>query len=211
MSFATILGLEPAESTLLAALVAGFVGLYLNYRRQRGEAGDRRRTLHGEAYQAALEWCEGVWRVRRRPKDGSGDDALVQHFHAMQEKIAFYEGWLNMEDRHLGGAYRVFLEGVMSECRELIQDAWRDDGRHPSEQAPVGERNPDVQALKEAFLTDARDLASRWPWVRHKARRRIAAAGAPAALSSTPTGSSLSAATPDAASATIVQATEGTG
>src|SRR5829696_3370452 len=124
MPFATILGLEPAESTLIAALVGGAVGLYLNYRKNRAEADDRRRTLHGEAYQAVLEWCEGVWRVRRRPKDGSGDDELVKHFHAMQEKIAYYEGWLALEDPELGRAFRTFLDGVMEECRPLIQEAW---------------------------------------------------------------------------------------
>jgi hypothetical protein len=178
MLSAAILGLEPAEATLLAALVAATVGLLLHYGKQRAEAADRRRTLHGEAYQAVLEWCEGVWRVRRRPKDGSGDDELVKHFHAMQEKLAYYEGWLALEDPCLGRAFRIFVDGVLAECRPLIQTAWKDAGRHPSEEAPPGERSPQLLDLKQKFLEDTRDLVSRRPWLRVQARRRLSTAAA---------------------------------
>lgn len=179
MPSATILGLEPAESTLFAALIAATAGLLLHYRKQRAEAADRRRTMHGEAYQAVLEWCEGVWRVRRRPKDGSGDRELIKQFHTMQEKLAYYEGWLALEDPSLGHAFRNFLEGVLSECRPLIREAWKQDGRHPSEDPPPGERNPRLEDLKQAFLKDTRDL-SRSPWVRLTARRRLMSAEATA-------------------------------
>ncbi len=209
MPIATIFGLEPAESTLLAALVAALVGLYLNYRKQRSEALDRRRNLHGEAYQSVLEWCEGVWRVRRRPNDGSGDTELVKHFHAMQEKIAYYEGWLALEDPHLGRAFRIFLDGVMTECRPPIQTAWGRDGRHPSESLPPDERNPDLDGFKQTFLDDARDLASRWPWVRASARRRLETAPTPAAIGAAP-ASATDITTAGAASAMRSQAPGGT-
>jgi hypothetical protein len=95
--------------TLTAALVAAAVALYLNARGRKNAERDRRRTLYSEAYRVALEWCEGIYRVRRRPQDGSGDADLVRHFHEMQERIAYYEGWLAMESPQLGRAYKRFL------------------------------------------------------------------------------------------------------
>jgi hypothetical protein len=197
MPLAAILGLEPAESTLLAALVAATVGLLLHYGKQRAEAADRRRALHGEAYQAVLEWCEAVWRVRRRPKDGSGDEDLVKHFHTMQERLAYYEGWLALEDACLGRAFRIFLAEVLAECRPLIQQAWQNDGRHPSEEAPPGERNPQLENFKQAFLNDTRDLGSRWPWVRLAARHRLKSAEVPVTVAAPRTAAELSAQTSD--------------
>lgn len=169
---ATTFGLEPAESTLLAALVAGAIALYLNRVGQKRAENDRRRTLYGEAFQAALAWCEGVWRVRRRPADGSGDAALVEHFHSMQERIAYFEGWLSIESRELGRAYRALLGNITSQCKPLLQAAWDSPGRHPSVPTPEGEAAPDVAAAKQQFLADARDHQSRNPFVRRRLRRR---------------------------------------
>jgi len=51
-------------ATVTAALVAAAVALYLNTRGRKNAEGDRRRTLYSEAYRVALEWCEGIYRIR---------------------------------------------------------------------------------------------------------------------------------------------------
>lgn len=161
-----IFGLEAVEGTLIAALVAACVAVFANWRSHRSARMDRRRTLYGEAYQAVLEWCEAVWRVRRRPADGSGDDALVQHFHELQERLAYYDGWLALESTLLAKAFRTFTYGVLDECEPLIRTGWKRDGRKPQDPRPDGEADPSIDALKEQFLTDVRDHQSKAPWRR---------------------------------------------
>lgn len=163
---ATLFGLEPSEATLVAAVVAAAVALLVHLYNQRQAARDRRRILHGEAYQAAMEWCEGVYRVRRRASDGSGDQELVERFHRLQERIAFYEGALTIESRGLGIAYRRLLDQVMGECRELTQLAWKHPGRHPSVDQPQDEIAPNLHEPKAEFLENVRKLGSPWPWRR---------------------------------------------
>ncbi len=158
--------------TLTAALVAAAVALYLNARGRKNAERDRRRTLYSEAYRVALEWCEGIYRVRRRPQDGSGDADLVRHFHEMQERIAYYEGWLAMESPQLGRAYKRFLREVMDEARSLIQDAWSHLGCPPTEQTNPDDQAPALNEAKGRFLLDVREHSSRWFWVRGRLRER---------------------------------------
>lgn len=161
-----IFGLEAVEGTLIASLIAACVALLANWRSHASARTDRRRTLYGEAYQTVLEWCEAVWRVRRRPVDGSGDDALVQHFHRLQERLAFYDGWLALESTLLARAFRAFTSGVLAECEPLIRAAWKTQGRKPWAPRPDDEVDPAIDELKERFLADVRDHQSKLPWRR---------------------------------------------
>jgi len=159
-------------ATVTAALVAAAVALYLNTRGRKNAERDRRRTLYSEAYRVALEWCEGIYRIRRRPQDGSGDVDLVRHFHDMQERIAYYEGWLAMESPVLGRAYKRFLREVMNEARALIQQAWSRPGCPPTQQTSPDDKGPALNDVKERFLLDVREHLSGWPWVRGRLKKR---------------------------------------
>jgi hypothetical protein len=155
-----------------ASLVAGAFGLYRIAAGRKDAERDRRRGLYSEAYKTALEWCEGVYRVRRRASDGSEDRELVKHFHDMQERISYYEGWLSMEAPELGRAYRVLLESVRSKCEPLIQDAWSHDGREPTTPTPKDEPGPDLTEAKDAFVRDVREHLSRRFWKRQAVKSR---------------------------------------
>lgn len=172
--------------TVTAALVAAAVALYLNARGRKNAERDRRRTLYSEAYRVALEWCEGIYRVRRRPQDGSGDADLVSHFHDMQERIAYYEGWLAMESPVLGRAYSRFLGEVMAEARPLIQGAWSRSGCPPTQQTSPDDKGPALTDVKQRFLLDVREHLSRWPWVRARLKKREQAAGTKAEAAKRP-------------------------
>lgn len=165
--FAVLLALSAPAASLIGAAVtavcAGAVALALNVLARRREDRARRRDLYSEAYKTALEWCEGVYRVRRRDPDGSQDQELVQHFHELQERIAYYQGWMCIEAADLGRSYQHFLDTVMAECRPLIQDAWGDSGRLPTGPKPDGEREPQLAQAKETFLREVRQHLSP-PW-----------------------------------------------
>jgi hypothetical protein len=156
----------PAASLLgaaVTAIVGGAIAVWLNFLARRRDERDRRRNIYSEAYRAALEWCEGVYRVRRRPSDGSGDRALVEHFHELQERIAYYEGWLCIEAEPLGRAYQHFLKQVMGVCQPLLQEAWALQGRAPTVPKPADEVSPNITDAKETFLREVRrHLAPPW-------------------------------------------------
>jgi hypothetical protein len=155
-----------------AALIAGGFGLYRIAAGRKESERDRRRDLYSEAYRAALHWCEGIYRIRRRAADGSEDRELVKHFHDMQERIAYFEGWLSMESPEMGSAYRALIRSVRSECMPLAQEAWASPGRQPTLSTPDDDKHPDVTAAKEAFVRDAREHLSRRWWKRRAVKSR---------------------------------------
>jgi hypothetical protein len=157
---------------VVASLLTGLFGLYAIAAGRKDADRNRRRDLYSEAYKAALQWCEGVYRVRRRASDGSTDRDLVLHFHDMQERISYYEGWLAMEAPELGRAYRALLVEVRSSCEPLVKKAWSDPGREPTTPTPENEPGPDLTDAKAAFVRDVNEHLSRRPWVRRGVRAR---------------------------------------
>ncbi|MDQ2761417.1 MAG: hypothetical protein M3Y17_13595 [Actinomycetota bacterium] len=146
----------------IPATIAAVVAIYVSVVGRKREDTKRRRDLYSEAYKLALEWCEAVYRVRRRASDGSQDRGLDEHFHQLQERIAYYEGWLAIEDEYLGKAYQKFIEDVRGVCQPLLQGAWSTTGREPTEPRPADEVHPDVQDAKRTFLAAVRLHLQPW-------------------------------------------------
>lgn len=146
----------------IPATIAALVAIYVNVVGRKREDTSRRRDLYSQAYKLALEWCEAIYRVRRRASDGSQDRELVERFHDLQERIAYYEGWLTIENERLGRAYQQFLKKVLQECRPLLQDAWLKPGREPTEPRPDDEKNPALDRAKETFLKEVRRHLQPW-------------------------------------------------
>jgi hypothetical protein len=157
----------------ITASVAAVVAIYLNVVGRKREDRNRRRDLYSLAYRTALEWCEGIYRVRRRAPDGSRDQNLVEHFHDMQERIAYYQSWLALEAPELGRSYGRFLDEVMDAAKPLIQEAWKSPGRDPSLEPPEDDKHPNLLAAKHDFLRDVREHLSSWWWVSRRVKTRF--------------------------------------
>jgi hypothetical protein len=166
MFVALIVAVSAAGGTVIGASITAVLALggaiYLNHVGRKREDRNRRRDLYSEAYRTALEWCEAIYRVRRRAPDGSEDRELVQHMHDLQERIAYYQSWLCIEAADLGRSYQRFLDEVMKECKPLIQEAWTKPGRPPTEPTPADEPAPDLTEVKERFLREVRQHLSDW-------------------------------------------------
>lgn len=166
MFAALIVAVSAAGGTVIGAAITAVLALggaiYLNHVGRKREDRNRRRDLYSQAYRTALEWCEAVYRVRRRAADGSEDRELVKHMHDLQERIAYYQGWLCIEAADLGRSYQRFLDEVMEECKPLIQEAWTKPGRPPTEPTPADERAPNLSDAKERFLREVRQHLSHW-------------------------------------------------
>jgi len=157
---------EPSFVRLCAAIpatIAAVVAIYVSWVGRKREDQQRRRDLYSEAYRLTLEWCEAIYRLRRRAPDCSQDRDLVEHFHQLQERIAYYQGWLAIENVELGKAYQEFLNTVLRECKPLIQAAWQKPGRDPTQPPPADDVHPDLTAAKDRYLAAVRwHLASWW-------------------------------------------------
>jgi hypothetical protein len=154
--------LTAADGALYAAILAAAVAIVNSAVGRKREDENRRREMYSNAYRAALEWCEAVYRVRRRKPDGSQDYELVERFHELQERIAFYEGWLCTESEDLGRCYGEFRRSVMTECEPLLQDAWSRAGRRPTDPTPDAEKHPDVSQAKADFAQAVRTHMAPW-------------------------------------------------
>jgi hypothetical protein len=156
------LALTAPEGALYAAVIAGLVAIGNSAAGRVHEQNTRRRDLYSAAYKAALEWCEAIYRVRRRNPDGSDDYKLVERFHELQERIAAHEGWIAMESAELGRAYRTFLDEVLAACEPLIKEAWSRPGRPPTEPTPDDEAHPQLDAAKRKFVEAVRAHMAPW-------------------------------------------------
>jgi hypothetical protein len=66
-------GIAAASATVVALLSAFIARIYVGR--------DRRRQMYGEAFRAALEWREMVYRLRRRDNTREQDREIVDRFH----------------------------------------------------------------------------------------------------------------------------------
>lgn len=148
---------DPLVVAVAGAAIAGLVAAVTKAVDMTVARQTRRRELYSRAFEAALAWEESLYRVRRRPTDKSGDRALVERFHDLQERINYHQGWLQMEDPALGAAYRDLVRAVKAATREEIQNAWQNThGREPTEPLPEGEKHPDTRAAQDAFIAIVR-------------------------------------------------------
>ena len=89
-------------AVLSAVLARIYVGRY------------RRRLMYGEAFRAALEWREMLYRVRRRDNTAENDRDIVERFHDLQERLDYYEGWIGSESRYVRRSYKRLVNAAKS-------------------------------------------------------------------------------------------------
>lgn len=162
LSPALIAALSAPQATLYAGALAGVVALTVAAFNHAREDRARRRQLYSDAYRAALEWCEFIYRIRRRNPDGSQDLDLVARGHDLQERIAFHEGIIATESKTLSLAYRAFLDAVMTQCEPLLRDAWSKPGRLPTDPTPPEDQHPSLNDAKDAFTGAVRRHLAPW-------------------------------------------------
>jgi hypothetical protein len=160
-------GTTSLSTPVTSALIAGGFAVLLAVLKAIGwlvsAPRDRRRDLYGRAYQDAMAWLEMLYRIRRRPQDGSGDRELIGRFHELQERIDYHRGWLGSESRFLAHSYCRLVEAIKHQCEPLIVQAWASAPRAPGTPAPEGEQHASVEAESLRFLSDVRMQLSYWP------------------------------------------------
>lgn len=157
-----------AAGVTLAVGIVSLLSAYLANKR------DRRRTLYSEAFKAAVSWKEMLYRVRRR--ETGQERELIDGFHALQDQLSYYVGWIGSESRVMKKSYDHLVKQVKVRTEPLITQAWGEPPRSAPGNAAPADVHPDLTDLTNNFLADVRSHLSPWPWrkvaVRWRNRKR---------------------------------------
>lgn len=148
---------DPLVVAIVAAALAGFVAVGTKAVDMTAARRTRRMAVYSEALRAAVAWQESLYRVRRRPNDGTGDAALVERFHDLQEQLAYHLAWLQLEDEGLADEYRALVDAVKKQTQDPIRAAWTDRNRpRGADPIPADQFQPDTEIEQAAFLQACR-------------------------------------------------------
>lgn len=148
-----------ASSALVVALLSAFIARVYVGR-------DRRRQMYGEAFRAALEWREMVYRVRRRSNTKDGGREVIDKFHELQERLDFYEGWIGSESKYMRRSFELLVKAAKDATQADIQAAWEKPGKKSN--ADPEDHHPTIdQAVVNGYLRDVRGHLSLQPgrWI----------------------------------------------
>jgi hypothetical protein len=144
-----------AVSALTVALLSAFIA--------RAFVGrDRRRLMYGEAFRAALEWREMLYRVRRRDNNAENDREIMNRFHDLQERLDYYEGWIGSESKFRRRSFQKLVKAAKDATSSGIQAAWDRPGKSGNTDE---DRRPEIDTMVvDAYLRDVRGHLSVQPW-----------------------------------------------
>lgn len=160
-AFYAVAGLIPSPNewapAVGAAAIAGAAAIVSTIAATVRGPRERRRELYSRAFQDALAWQEGIYRVRRRDNTPGQDRELVEHFHGLQERINHHRAWLASESVLLARSYCAFVAHVKRECLPLLTDAWTHSGEPPASPSHASKAHPDgIDEAARRFLFDVR-------------------------------------------------------
>jgi hypothetical protein len=157
----------PAEATVWAAMIAFgsavAVAILSAWIARVFVGRDRRRQMYGEAFRAAMEWKEMLYRVRRRDNTMENDRDIINRFHDLQQRIDYYEGWIGSESRYMRRSFTKLVKAAKAATQNEIRRAW--DKRGKSGNADLRDVHPSVDpAIQDQYLSDVRAHLSIQPW-----------------------------------------------
>ena len=123
---------------------------------------DRRRTLYSEAVQVIVGWKEMLYRVRRRDEEETRE--LVNAFHDMQEKLAYYQAWIAGDSQYMSRSYARLVRDIKSQTEALIEKAWVEPVMATPGGSLTGQDHPDITSFVDMFAADVRSHLSPQPW-----------------------------------------------
>lgn len=148
-------GIAALSAVTVAVLSAFIARIYVGR--------DRRRQMYGEAFRAALEWQEMVYRVRRRENTKENDRVITDKFHELQERLAFYEGWIGSESKFMRRSFERLVTAAKEATQDEINAAWAKRGTTGS--ADANDHRPVIeQSATDGYLRDVRAHLSLQPW-----------------------------------------------
>lgn len=118
------------SASVVAALVSGWVSIWLARRRSREEERARIRNIFAEAFQAYADYKEFPYAVRRRDAARLPEERLrlSEALRAVQSRLSYYDSWTELESPTVGAAYTAMVRQLRTVAGGAIRDAWTAPG-----------------------------------------------------------------------------------
>lgn len=155
MNLLTFAGDYPEVASILTATVTAYFAYAATQRRYHAE-------LFAAAYHDAMLWPEMFFRVRRRVPGEVAEDALIDRFHELQEKLHYQQGLMTTQSVWVGRSYERLLLVIKETYETLIRDAWSSSAfatkrwQRLPETAEEAEARATVEEEAKRFARDVR-------------------------------------------------------
>jgi hypothetical protein len=160
------------SAPLIAASIAGVVGVVTLIANASTARRAARRKLYSDAYAAIMKRVAFVGRVRTRAP--GADAELAARYWDISEQIGYYEGALWAESHRMGDACQRFSDAMRQVTELALVDAWRDPpvsvSRAACDAQPPFES---YELVRVTYLLDARENSSPALWKRLGMERRF--------------------------------------
>ena len=115
------------SATVVAALIAGAINLWLARRKTREEERARLRDRFARAFSAYAEYCEFAYAARRRRHDDEAGERvrISEEMRKVQAEIKEHEVWVQLEAATVGAAYTELVEQMRRVAGGSIREAWK--------------------------------------------------------------------------------------
>jgi hypothetical protein len=162
-------------SSLVAALISPLASMILAHRKSVQEEKSRVRTLFAEAYQAATDYAEFPYAIRRRRADEPAAERirLSEQLRQIQSKISFFQQWTRMENNTVGQAYNLLIASLKSTAGSACAAAWNVPAISEDSEMNIPPGVIDLSPLKaqqDAYMESVQNYLARygkwWPFPR---------------------------------------------
>ena len=127
------------DSTVIAAVITGFVALLVLAGNQYQGRKDRLRKDFAEALAAVERYAELPYRILRR-QDSTPEvrGRITELIHEVQQDILFHESWVRIQSSDVADTYDALLRVMRVEAGTAMTQAWNMAPITKDEDMPLG-------------------------------------------------------------------------
>lgn len=171
-------GTEVALALLGGALAGTGTSLLTHVFTSSKERRDRHREHFSKALQAAGDYEEFPYVVRRRGANDPEAERLriSGELREVQSQLTYHAAWLLTESKDVGEAFAGLVKELRGLAGGQIHAAWDTPPISQDEQMNISDIGPHLaglRPLKDRFIEEVSDHLSLWPrWLRRFIRKR---------------------------------------
>lgn len=138
------------SGAVIAAVLGAVINIALAVYKDRAEKRARLRETFAEAFEAAMQYKEFPYAIRRRRADEPAAERvrLSEEMRAVQAKLSYYEVWTEGESEKVGVAYKDLVKNLRGLAGSACNEAWKADPIRDDADMNISSSVIDLSALK---------------------------------------------------------------
>ncbi|WP_172937955.1 hypothetical protein [Rhodococcus sp. MS16] len=150
------------SGAVIAAVLGAVINIVLARYKDRAEDRARLRKTFAEAFEAAMQYKEFPYAIRRRRADEPAAERvrLSEEMRAVQAKLSYFEVWTDGESNAVGTAYKDLLTNLRRVAGTACNEAWNAMPVQDDSGMNLSSSVVDLSALKpfeKAYVEAVRD------------------------------------------------------